>query len=211
MPVPDTGMGVTVLATLLSESCQNKIKPADVNKALVELGLQVRQEKERVWELTDAGMEHGQSFLATSKTNDWQGVQVKWFKSVIPLLEDYFLSDAPLSETTEPQQVQVEKSASASKTRSSTNSNKATETREFWLVEERAKHNGVKTNANQRLHIEMYATDSYKQRHGKPPTKQQVKNTSSTAYPVADVDLLDAAINTVMALPQGTVTKSGKD
>ncbi|HEY9813695.1 MAG TPA: hypothetical protein V6D31_09195 [Candidatus Sericytochromatia bacterium] len=42
--------------------------------------------------------------------------------------------------------------------------------------------------------------DFYKARHGKPPGKQLFKNTQSTAIPATDVDLLDEAINKVIAI-----------
>ncbi len=200
MPMPETGMNVTELATILTESCQRKIKPADVNKALAELGLQIRKEQERVWELTEAGKEYAQALLATSKTNDWSGPQVKWFKSVIPLLEDYFQSPPPNGET-ESQQTIVTTERSATQKLSSTNS---TSEREFWFIEERAKHLGYKLNANHILHIDMYAIDSYKERYGKPPNKQQYKRTQATVYPDADMDILDIAINKVMSKNQST-------
>lgn len=198
LSVPEMGMSVTSLATLLSESCEKKIKPADVNQALVELGLQVRIEKERVWELTLSGREYGQTLLATSKTNEWSGTQIKWFKSVIPLLEEYFPSHGGPNEPAE---------NSENKTSLRTQKTKATDKREYWFLEERAKHLGWKTNASQRIHLEMYATDSYKERHGKLPGKQLFKNAQATAYPVADVDLLDAAINKVMTQTNGSVQK----
>jgi hypothetical protein len=198
LSVPEMGMSVTELATLLTEGCGRKIKPADVNQALVELGLQVRMEKEQVWELTLSGREYGQTLLATSKTNKWSGTQVKWFKSVIPLLEEYFPSQEDPNEPAE---------NSAKKTYLKTQKTLAKDNREYWFLEERAKHLGWKTNASQRIHLEMYATDSYKERHGKLPGKQLFKNAQATAYPVADVDLLDAAINKVMTQNNVSVQK----
>ncbi len=49
-----------------------------------------------------------------------------------------------------------------------------------------------------RLHIEMEAASAYKERHGKPPAKEQVKDKYYDVYPVADLDLLDAAIDRVL-------------
>lgn len=202
MPVPDSGMNVTEVATILSESCQTKIKPADVNKALVELGLQIRKEKERIWELTEAGSEYAQAFLATSKTSSWSGAQIKWFKSVLPLLENYFQSIA--AQTGEPENQQI---IAETPNATSTNLPKLTEAREFWFIEERAKHLGFKVNANQLIHIQMYASDAYKERHGQPPSKQAFKKSQADAYPVEDVDILDLAINKLMSRNNGTATK----
>ncbi len=91
--LPEVGMTVTELASRLSEDLEMKIKPAQVNKALVELGLQVRPDNgKRIWQLTEEGKEYGFSRLATSVTNDWSGPQVTWRDSVLPLLVDYFES-----------------------------------------------------------------------------------------------------------------------
>src|SRR5688572_20079324 len=107
------------------------------------------------------------ALLATSKTNAWSGAQVKWFKSVIPLLEEYFKSQAESK-----QQVADERSSKGHAQK---------EERQYWFVEERVKQQGLKSNADQRLHIDMYVADFYKERHGKPPGKQLFKNTQSTA------------------------------
>lgn len=70
--------------------------------------------------------------------------------------------------------------------------------REFWSIQERAKYLGLKINANQRLKIEMFVNDAYKQRHGKPPSTRLVRGTQTFAYPVKDVDILDATIRGVV-------------
>jgi hypothetical protein len=44
----------------------------------------------------------------------------------------------------------------------------------------------------------MEAASAYKERHGKPPAKEQVKDKYYDVYPVADLDLLDAAIDRVL-------------
>jgi len=49
----------------------------------------------------------------------------------------------------------------------------------------------------------------YKERHGKPPGKQLFQNTQSTAIPATDVDLLDEAINKVIAITNGNFFKKG--
>lgn len=199
MPIPDAGMNVTEVATILSESLERKIKPADVNKALVELGLQVRKERERVWELTEAGRNYGEAFLATSKTNTWAGAQVKWFKSVIPFLEEYFQSQLDPNGQSE---------ACENKTSLTTEKAQATDERKFWFIEERIKHLRLKSNASQRMHIEMYVVDAYKARHDKIPGKQLFKNGQATAIPVADLDLLDESIKKFIASTNGSLQSS---
>ncbi len=198
-PIPETGLTVTELAELLTESCERKIKAADVNQALVELGLQIRKGQEREYELTRAGLEFGQAFLATSKTNDWSGPRVKWFKSVLPLLEDYFKS-ASINEKPDSQEVQSPQLNPIKASRYPRDSNNSsTKEREVWFIQERAKHLEVKVNANHLIHIELFANDAYKERHGKLPNRQLFRKTQAFAYPVGDVDLLDAAIKGVVA------------
>lgn len=204
--VPETGLSVTELASIITESCAKKIKAVDINKALVELGLQIRKEQERVWELTEAGSQYGQIFLATSKTNDWSGPQVKWLKSVIPLLEDYFQSFDE-EDINESQKAKASLQKSGSSAHKSANSTSKEASRESWFIEERVKHLKQKANANQLIHIEMYANDFYKERHGKIPSKQPFKKSQASAFPVADVDILDTAIEKVMSQIQGTATK----
>ena len=83
VPLSEVGMTATELASRLSEDLDRKIKPAQVNEALVKLGLQVRPENgKRIWQLTEAGTSYGFSRLATSRTNDWSGPQVTWRESV---------------------------------------------------------------------------------------------------------------------------------
>ena len=69
----------------------------------------------------------------------------------------------------------------------------------FWFIQQRAKHLGVEISANQRTKIEMWANESYKERHGQIPKKQPFRGTQASAYPAADLDLLDATIKGVVA------------
>ena len=86
------------------------------------------------------------------------------------------------------------------KTNSSPNSKKSKfpQEPEFWSIKARAKHLGLTVNANQFLHVEMYANDDYKQRHGKLPKREVMKNTQMFVYYKDDVDILDKAINKVL-------------
>ena len=96
--------------------------------------------------------------------------------------------------------MEAQTASSKSPTRTNTNKTNSTPKREFWFIKERAKHLGFTINADQFIRIEMFASDSYKQRHGKPPERQLLRKTPAVAYPVADIDLLDAAIKGVVAL-----------
>jgi hypothetical protein len=75
----------------------------------------------------------------------------------------------------------------------------STEEREFWSIQNRARHLRLKINANQRFKIEMFANDAYKERHGKLPSRQLYRGTQVYAYPAADLDILDATIKGVVA------------
>jgi hypothetical protein len=70
--------------------------------------------------------------------------------------------------------------------------------REFWFIQDRAKYLGLSISANQRIKIEMFANDAYKERHGKPPSTRLYRGTQAFAYPAADVDILDATIKGVV-------------
>jgi hypothetical protein len=188
--VPSVGMTVSTVAEQLTEKLGRKIKPAQVNQALVELGFQIRPDNgKRIWQLTEPGKEYGFSRLATSVTNDWSGPQVTWKEVVIPVLTDYFekavsLEEA-LSESTEDTPAPAPELEPEPESKS-------------WILTDRIKSSKKKMTASQRLHIEMEAADAYKQRHGKPPAKEQVKGKYYDVYPAADLDLLDAAIERVL-------------
>jgi hypothetical protein len=63
---------------------------------------------------------------------------------------------------------------------------------------ERIKVSKKKVTASQKLHIEMEAASAYKERHEKPPAKEQVLGKYYDVYPESDLDLLDAAIERVL-------------
>ncbi len=69
-----------------------------------------------------------------------------------------------------------------------------TQNKEYWLVKERAKYLGREITDNQLIHIELYANDAFKQRHGTLPKKKLFRNIEFFTYPKSDVDILDAAI-----------------
>ncbi|MBA2749955.1 MAG: hypothetical protein H0U45_14815 [Tatlockia sp.] len=68
----------------------------------------------------------------------------------------------------------------------------------FWFIQQRAKHLGLEISASQRMKIEMWANESYKERHGHIPLKQPFRGTQASAYPAADLDILDATIKGVI-------------
>ncbi len=188
--VPSVGMTVSSVASRLSEELERLIKPAQVNQVLVELGFQVRPDNgKRIWQLTEQGKEYGFSRLATSKTNDWSGPQVTWGEAVIPVLIDYFEKasslDLALSEPTEDTRTPASELEPEPESKS-------------WTLAERIKASKKKITASQRLHIEMEAAEAYKERHGKPPGKEQVKGKYYDVYPAADFDLVDEAIERVL-------------
>ncbi len=202
VPLPEVGMTATEVASRLSEDLERKIQPAFVNQALVELGLQVRPENgKRIWQLTQAGTEYGFSRLATSKTNDWSGPQVTWRESVIPLLIDYFES----SDEEKPEGKEAKETYGASPldipTPSDSTSLGLPESElesKSWILSSRIKALKKKVNSSQRLHIDMEVAEAYKQRHGKPPAKEQLKGKYYDIYPASDLDLVDEAIERVL-------------
>ncbi len=70
---------------------------------------------------------------------------------------------------------------------------------EFWFIQQRVKKLGLDISASQRLKIEMWANESYKERHGQIPKRQPFRGTQAFAYPAADLDILDATIKGVVA------------
>jgi hypothetical protein len=193
-PLPEVGMTVTEIASRLTDDLGRKIKPASVNEALVELGFQVRPDNgKRIWQLTEEGKEYGFSRLATSVTNDWSGPQVTWRESVIPVLIDYF-------ESTNNTAVETLEALNGSPPAAALPTSPSEEEPEAksWMIADRVKALKKKVTASQRLHIDMEAVEAYKQRHGKPPAKEQVKDKYYDIYPAADLDLVDEAIDRVL-------------
>ena len=206
--VPEVGMTVSSVAERLTSALERKIKPEQVNQALVELGFQVRPDNgKRIWRLTEPGKEYGFSRLGTSKTNDWSGPQVTWQEAVIPVLMDYFESTAdpscsfPASHPS-PESTGVTKDeALNSSPPPDSKLERAPESQpesQSWRLSSRIKALKQKVTASQRLHIDMEANEAYKERHGKPPAKEQIKGKYYDVYPAADEDLLDAAIERVL-------------
>ncbi len=69
---------------------------------------------------------------------------------------------------------------------------------DFWLIQERAKYLGGSISANQRIKIEMFANDKFKERHGNLPTTRLYRGTQAYVYPGKDLDILDATIKGVV-------------
>lgn len=86
-----TGMIVSQLAKELSTKLGTKITPAKVNQALHDLELQewAKPGVNRERKLTSKGKKYGIALLTTS-ADGWQGAQLRWYDTVIPLLCNYF-------------------------------------------------------------------------------------------------------------------------
>jgi len=88
-----SGMIASQVAEKVSEQLGRKVKAAQVNAALHELGIQEwTKPGSRERRLTEKGKEYGRAMLATSKTNAWSGAQLRWFDNVVPLLCEYLKS-----------------------------------------------------------------------------------------------------------------------
>jgi hypothetical protein len=82
-----TGMIPSQLAAKVSEKLERKVTAAQVNQALHELKLQdwTKPGANRERKLTAQGKQYGVALLTTS-AEGWQGAQLRWFSSVIPLI-----------------------------------------------------------------------------------------------------------------------------
>jgi hypothetical protein len=69
---------------------------------------------------------------------------------------------------------------------------------DFWFIQDRVKYLGLTINADQRLKIEMFANETFKERHGQLPKRQPYRGNQAFAYPVADLDILDKTIQGVV-------------
>ena len=78
------------LAAKVSQQLERKVTAARVNEALHDLKLQdwAKPGVNRERKLTDEGKQHGVALLTTS-AEGWQGAQLRWFESVIPLICEY--------------------------------------------------------------------------------------------------------------------------
>ncbi|WP_250121657.1 hypothetical protein [Chroococcidiopsis sp. CCMEE 29] len=91
----------------------------------------------------------------------------------------------------------LEGQLTAYSSRSSTKPSTFKKEQDFWFIQERAKYLGVSISANQRIKIEIFANDKYKERHGSLPSTRLYRGTQAFAYPAKDLDILDAAIKGV--------------
>jgi len=190
-PVPEVGMGATELAQALKESLNANIKAEQVNQALVALGYQERNAEKRIWLLTETGSNYGTAILATSTTNKWQGSQVKWYRSVIPKLEEYFRDAANSVDQTD-----SNNGATTATQDESPNSTK-TKTKKVFTVAERAKELGYKALPEQVQLIQSFADESYKEEYGSQPPRVSGRKTPVSKYPIEFIDSLDRAIEKV--------------
>jgi hypothetical protein len=187
-PVPEVGMGATELAQILADTLEVNIKPEQINKALMALGYQERDEAKRVWKLTEAGSEHGTTLLATSQTNQWSGTQVKWYRSVIPILENYF------KQTIETASVRSENSHTDN---GSVPAGANAKRKKNWTIAERIKELNLPSNPDQIQLIQEFADEFYTEQYGTNPPKLSGRKTLVSSYPAEAVEVVDRAIQTV--------------
>ncbi|MFB2916902.1 hypothetical protein [Aerosakkonema funiforme] len=203
--LPEEGMSVTELAAVLTENLTVKIKPEQVNTALAKLGYQEKNDEKRIWVITEAGCEHGISLLASSKTNKWQGPQLKWYRSVIPILEDYFQQAGNSTDNVEqkngssPESETNNYNSSNGNSSSNKSSNKANaKSKKAWTIAERLKEKGIKSNPEQIQLIQSFADDYYQAKHGTTPPKLTNRRIPVSSYPGDEsMELIDRAIDTV--------------
>ena len=121
--------------------------------------------------------EHLDTYLATNQDK-------QLYSTVVSLSEKIGDLEARLS-TTNP--------------RTNTNKTNPPKEREFWFIQERAKYLGLAINADQRIKIEMFTNEAFKERHGQLPKRQPFRGYQAFAYPAKDVDILDITIRGVVA------------
>ncbi|MBD2311107.1 hypothetical protein H6G20_05340 [Desertifilum sp. FACHB-1129] len=195
-PLPDAGMSVTEVASLLTESLETKIKPEQVNQALVTLGYQSRNEQKRIWILTEAGMEHGTSLLATSGNNKWQGTQVKWHRSILAILENYFREEINSTGDADESVLPLEYTSSSNSSQPQSNASSKTQSKskKTWTIAERIKELNLKSNPTQIQLIQDFADELYKEKHGTLPSRLSGRKSLTSSYPTTEVELIDRAI-----------------
>lgn len=207
-PITEEGMTVTELASILTESLGTSVKPEQANKALVAFGYQERNEAKRTWTLTETGKEHGISLLATSTTNAWSGVQVKWCRSVIPVLLNYFQETLDQSnsltkndESFQEYSKEVHDSNNGSSDNNSASNHATQKTdskqKKAWTVAERIKELNLKSNPTQIQLIQDFADEFYLEQYGTKPPKLSGRKTPVSSYPSEALPIVDRAIQTV--------------
>jgi len=123
-------------------------------------------------------LSHLEQYLATHQSS-WQSMH----SSVVALSEKIGSLEARLSTIN---------------TRTYPNKTNSHKERDFWFIQDRVKYLGLTINADQRLKIEMFANETFKERHGQLPKRQPYRGSQAFAYPAADLDILDATIRGVV-------------
>ncbi len=100
MPVEEVPMSPTELGKLIADKLDLEKAPSGrkINEILLFAGLQVAEKsistsgkKKTIWHLTEAGKEYGDVMMDSAKGNGKTIFTVRWFSSVIPVIEKYFL------------------------------------------------------------------------------------------------------------------------
>ena len=123
------------------------------------------------------------------------GSQLKWYRSVIPILEDYFRQTDNLADV-----AQGSNGSSPETEASNQTNNKAnTKTKKAWTVAERLKEKDIKSNPDQIQLIQSFADEYYTEKHGTKPPKLTNRKIPVSSYPGEEsIELIDKAIDTVL-------------
>ncbi|NEP57912.1 MAG: KilA-N domain-containing protein [Symploca sp. SIO2G7] len=92
-PIESVGM----TATQAGESLHPPLKAKEVNTLLEEMGLQYKMyrtstksgKQKYSWQVTEEGQKHSTVHKVTNGSSDWNGNQIKWQSSVVPLIEEF--------------------------------------------------------------------------------------------------------------------------
>ena len=92
LPIPNALLTVSQLCKLIEEETGEQISAIALNKKLQQRGLQYRNDCDNPrWLPTDLGKEHGTVVLDTARSRDKTVQVLKWYRTVLDLLEDYEL------------------------------------------------------------------------------------------------------------------------
>ena len=100
MPVEGVPMSPTELGKAIADQLDLEKAPSarKINEILLFAGLQVAEKsisssgkKKTVWHLTEAGKEYGEVMMDSARGNGKTVFNVRWFSSVIPVIEKYFV------------------------------------------------------------------------------------------------------------------------
>lgn len=88
IPMSPTELGKKIAKRL---GLKAPLSPQRINEALSEAGLQSKPQK--TWELTEAGKKYGKLQMNTAKGHNKTVYCIRWFSSVIPVIESRFAAE----------------------------------------------------------------------------------------------------------------------